>query len=116
MLPTAVLILSVLLANAAPAWAETYGLPFRFELNQGQANPGVKYIAHAAGFTANLDETTVTLNLRCPVQMRFVGGNENVKIAAEDKMPLQSHYYRGESSAWRTGLTNYERLVYQDVY
>ena len=56
MVPAAVLLLFVLLTNVTPAWAETYGLPFRFELNRGQADSSVKYIVHAAGFTAGLNE------------------------------------------------------------
>src|SRR5215472_14359258 len=116
MVPAAVLILFVLLANITPAWAETYGLPFRFELNQGQADSSVKYIAHAAGFTANLNEKSLTLNLRHPVRMRFAGANPDVKIAAQAEMALQSHYYRGERSTWHTDIRNYERLLYGNVY
>jgi len=116
MVPAAVLILLVLLTNVTPVWAETYGLPFRFELNQGQADSTVKYIAHAAGFTANLNEKTITLNLRHPVRMRFAGANPNVMITAQAEMPLQSHYYRGQSSNWQTDIKNYERLLYRNVY
>src|SRR5215468_8522603 len=96
MVPAAVLILFALLTNVTPAWAETYGLPFRFELNEGQADSSVKYIAHAAGLTAGLSEKTVTLNLRHPVSIRFAGANPNVKITAQEEMALLSHYYRGE--------------------
>jgi hypothetical protein len=116
MVPAAVLILLALLTNVTPVWAETYGLPFRFELNQGQADSTVKYIAHTAGFTANLNEKAITLNLRHPVRMRFAGANPNVRITAQAEMPLQSHYYRGQSSNWQTDIRNYERLLYSNVY
>src|SRR5262245_4982340 len=116
MVPAAVLVLLVLLTNVTPACAETYGLPFRFELNQGQADSSVKYIAHPAGFTASLNEKTVTLNLRQPVRMQFAGANPNVKITAQDEMPLLSHYYRGDSGNSHTDIRNYERLLYSNVY
>src|SRR5262245_58662429 len=116
MVPAAVLFLFMLLTNVTPAWAETYGLPFRFELNRGQADSSVKYIAHAAGFTAGLNEKAVTLNLPHPVRMKFVGANPRVDITPQAEMALVSHYYRGESSSWRTDIKNYERLLYTDVY
>jgi Beta-propeller repeat len=116
MVPAAVLFLLMLLANVTPAWAETYGLPFRFELNRGQADSSVKYVAHAAGFTAGLNEKTVTLNLPHPVRMKFVGANPHVNITPQAEMALRSHYYRGESSNWHTDIKNYERLLYRDVY
>jgi hypothetical protein len=116
MVPAAVLFLLMLLANVTPAWAETYGLPFRFELNRGQADSSVEYVAHAAGFTAGLNEKTVTLNLPHPVRMKFVGANPHVNITPQAEMALRSHYYRGESSNWHTDIKNYERLLYRDVY
>jgi len=116
MVPAAVLFLFMLLTNVTPAWAETYGLPFRFELNRGQADSSVKYIAHAAGFTAGLNEKALTLNLPHPVRMKFVGANPRVDITPQAEMALVSHYYRGESSSWRTDIKNYERLLYRDVY
>ena len=116
MVPAAVLFLLMLLTNVTPGWAETDGLPFRFELNRGQADSSVKYIAHAAGFTAGLNEKAVTLNLRHPVHMRFIGANPDVIITPQAEMALVSHYYRGESSSWHTDIKNYERLLYRDVY
>src|SRR5262245_21898307 len=111
-----VLVLLMLLTNRTSAWAETYGLPFRFELNQGQADPSVKYVAHAAGFTAHLNESTVTLKLRHAISMRFAGAGPNIRITPEDEMALRTHYYRGERSQWHTDIKNYQRLVYRDVY
>src|SRR5262249_55506174 len=116
MVPAAVLFLFMLLTNVTPAWAETYGLPFRFESNRGQADSSVKYIAHAAGLTAGLNEKAVTLNLPHPVRMKFMGANPDVIITPQVEMALVSHYYRGESSSWRTDIKNYERLLYRDVY
>src|SRR5262245_28589148 len=112
----AVLALLMLLANRTPAGAETHRLPFRFEVNEGQADPHVKYIAHAAGFTAHLSQNTVTLNLRHPVHMRFAGANPDARITPQDEMALQSNYFRGEPSNWHTDIKNYERLLYRDVY
>src|SRR5262245_13354779 len=112
----AALVLLALLANTLPVRAETYGLPFRFEVNQGQADPSIKYVAHAAGFTADLNEEVVTLNLRHAIRMRFAGAKADVTINPQDEMALQSHYYRGDSSNWRTDIKNYQRLVYRNVY
>src|SRR5262245_24968151 len=110
-----VLVLLALLTSAAPVRAEAYGMPFRFELNQGQADSSIKYIAHAAGFTASFSEDAVTLNLRHPVQMRFAGARPALKITAQSELALRSYYYQGQSD-WRTDVPNYERLFYSNVY
>jgi hypothetical protein len=54
-------------APAPPLRAPGYGsLPLSFEPNRGQASPGIRYLAHAAGYTLLLSDTGFTLSLAPP--------------------------------------------------
>src|ERR1044071_9017741 len=93
MVPKILLLALVLLANILPVYGESYSLPFRFEVNQGQAPADVKFVAHTAGFTADLNEQRETLNLPQPVMLTFAGAGKRVRIEAENEMPIVSNVY-----------------------
>jgi len=111
----ALLLVVLAAAGTAPLAAETYGLPFRFEANQGQADSDAKYIAYAARYEAYLGDTGVLLNTPTPVRMRFAGGRP-ARIDALEELEFRSNSYRGPEHRWRTSLPNYGRLIYRSVY
>ena len=51
------------------------------------------------------------------LDMQLVGGNPQAAVAGEDLLPGTSSYFIGnDPSQWRTGVANYGRVAYQNVY
>jgi hypothetical protein len=51
------------------------------------------------------------------VRMRLLGGNSQAKISASDKVPGKINYYIGnDPKKWQTGVEQYARVSYHDVY
>jgi autotransporter-associated beta strand protein len=125
-----------LTGSAAPAGVlQTYGqLPLRFEVNQGQTDPQVNYLAHGSGYTLFLTPAGAVLRLLQPappdaaapdgsqvragdvLDMALVGSNP-AAAAGLDQLPGTSNYLIGnDPRRWQTGVANYGRVEYQDVY
>jgi Beta-propeller repeat len=99
-----------------PIWAQPLSVPLRFEPNIGQASADVKYITRGSAYTALLDETGLTIGASThPIRMRFAGASKPV-IQPAGEMNAQSNYYIGEPNQWRTGIRNFQRLKYKNVY
>jgi len=99
-----------------PVWAQQLAVPLRFEPNTGQAADDIKYIARGSAYTALLDETGVTIGSSThPIRLRF-GGASKPLIEPVEEMKVQSNYYVGEPKQWRTGIRNFQRLKYKNVY
>src|SRR5262249_16834799 len=92
-------------ANLKPADAptqakvnEAYGkLPLSFEINQGQADPSIKFISRGANYTFSLAPAGATLQLRSDsanqpanVRMKLVNANPAPKIEGLDLLPGKS--------------------------
>jgi uncharacterized repeat protein (TIGR01451 family) len=131
---------------STPASAETQaratslfnGLPLIFEPNQGQANldsadPRAKFVARGSGYSLFLGSEGAILSLASraahsakassaavrvdSVQMKFVGANPNVSLAAADPLPGKSNYILGNDPAkWRNGVPQFGRVRYESVY
>ena len=119
-------------------------LPLAFEANQGQTDPQVKYIARGSGYTVFLtpDQTVFALRSSSPtssapasspadrflqhhaqkqlnasIAMKLAGANSQPTIAAQNELPGCSNYFIGsDPSQWRTGVKQYSRVAYRDVY
>lgn len=106
----------VSLAATAPA------LPLRFEANQGQAPPGVKYLARGAGYLFSFDSAGATMALKGPaglarIRYRFLHAAADARIEAAEPQSGASNYFIGRDSRnWRTGVPAYSRLVYRGLY
>ncbi len=125
--------------TAAHAVANFGKLPLMFERNQGQTDPGVKFLSRDKGYTlwltaeeavmafaqngsskrAKLSENSFP-NQRAqdPVlRMRLQGANHNPEIRGLDEMPGRSHYFVGNDPAkWHRNVPNYTRVRYSNVY
>jgi hypothetical protein len=104
-------------ASRAPA------RPLMFEPNQGQAAPGVRFVARAARYVALLDEDGgVSYDLpagaaRGRVRLELAGANLRPAAAGLERLPSQTHYYAGSNpAAWRTNIPNYAGARYSGVY
>ena len=117
------------------------GLPLIFEpnLGQGNLNPSderAKFVARGSGYSLFFGSEGAILSLASrdlsrasksaahhPVvridslQMKLVGANRNLVLTSADRLPGQSNYIIGnDPSRWRTGVPQFARVRYQNVY
>jgi hypothetical protein len=111
---------------------QAYGqLPINFELNAGQTDGQVRYLARGNGYALFLTSTGAVLNLQSAsgvsadstsvtgvaLAMNLVGGNPNASVTGLDQLPGTSNYLIGnDPSQWRTNIANYGQVAYEDVY
>ena len=121
-------------------------LPLAFEQNQGQTDAQVKYLARGSGYTLFLTANDAVFSLHsrhaatestaheiqshgknrqvaavndstAVVRMHLTGGNSLAKVEGSDALPGTSNYFLGnDRSKWRTGVPQYARVAYRDVY
>lgn len=100
-------------------------LPARFEANQGQADPDVRFVARGAGYALLLSPSGITLALDGSrtnradelVQLRPVGANPNPELVATDRLPGASNYMLGDDpNRWQTGVPGYASVRYRHLY
>jgi uncharacterized repeat protein (TIGR01451 family) len=116
--------------------------PIAFEINEGQTDPRVRFLARANGFALFLTSNAASLRLRAPsagsfatgdasrpssrasvprsdhvLSWRLAGANPSPKVDGLDLLPGKSHYFLGRDPAkWRTNVSRYARVKYRDVY
>ena len=121
-------------------------LPLAFEANQGQTDPQVKYMARGSGYTVFLTPNDAVFALHssnpasrsaaptasvadrlhaqatqkqitASISMKLAGANPQPQIAAQNELPGHSNYFIGrDPSQWQTGVKQYSRVAYRDVY
>jgi len=96
-------------------------LPLYFIANRGQMDERVAFYVRgkdkAVYFTP--EGLTIVLNGRSErwvLKLDFVGANQDVKPAGEEKMEGMVSYFTGRPQDWVTGLTTYSRVVYPDLW
>ena len=101
---------------------EEFGrLPLRFEVNQGQADPRVRFLSRGRGLRLFLagDETVLAPDGRpdAAFRLRLAGASAAPEISGLDRLPGESHYLIGnDTRAWRTHVPAYARVRYREVY
>jgi hypothetical protein len=95
-------------------------LPSAFEYNAGQTGPDVTFISRspAGGTAISLTRAGIRLGTpQGPVSLKFIGANPDTEIAGLDIQQARSNYFRGnDPSRWRTGVPNYARVQYREIY
>jgi Beta-propeller repeat/HYDIN/CFA65/VesB-like, Ig-like domain len=104
-------------------------LPLSFELNQGQTDPQVKFLARGAGYTLFLasDEAVLTLQPSpasagkeekpAVVRLRLVGAERNAPVVGEQELAGRSNYFVGnDPRRWRTQIPTYAQVRYRNLY
>lgn len=98
-------------------------LPFIFEENQGQAEKTVKFLGRGPGYTLLLTDQGATFKLRqsnkraAILKMELGGANAGVDITGLDQLAAKTNYYTGSDPRdWHTGVANYARVKYHNVY
>ncbi|MDE2149501.1 MAG: SBBP repeat-containing protein [Gammaproteobacteria bacterium] len=124
--------------------AARYGrLPLRFEVNHGQADARVKYLARGLGYGLYLTGDEAVLHLRqsspggqenrsplspgevttttgdkdAVLRACLVGANHAPEVQGEDLLPGRSNYFIGnDKSKWHTDIAQYAKVRYRDIY
>lgn len=118
-------------------------LPLRFELNVGQTDAAVRFIARnrdgiaflasgetvlrVAGQTSASEQALRarssrarlhTTNIESAVlRIHMIGSNEKARITGIDELPGTTNYFIGDDPMkWRTNVPSYARVKYEDIY
>jgi len=113
-------------ANLERSAALAYQLPLTFEVNEGQADDRVRFLARGPGYNIFLSSTEAVLSLprvtatrakQSVIRMRLVGAEANPKMQGLDSLPGKVNYFRGRDVAnWRPNVQTYRRVQYSGVY
>ena len=111
------------LLSGTPAGATGYGdLPLAFEVNQGQVASQVDFLARGNGYLLSLAPSGAVLNLRNDaggdvLNLQFVGSNPLAQVVGRNELITKTNYLIGsDPSQWRTEISNYGKIEYQDIY
>ncbi len=97
-------------------------LPLRFEPNQGQTDPHVKFLARGAGYGVFLtsDQAVLTLGAQAKsavVRIQLAGANPIAAVTGNAPLPGKSNYFIGNNPAnWHRDVPQFARVRYQGVY
>ncbi len=92
-------------------------LPLRFEANQGQWNPDVRYLARSGGVKVALTDRGPSLRLPGAARLDLVlEGAAAPSIQPLDPLPVRTDYFIGPRSNWHTNVISYARVRYAQVY
>jgi hypothetical protein len=93
-------------------------LPMRFEANQGQWDPSVRYRARRGAFDLSLTGSGPVVNFanQPRLEMALGGSNPAPVIEGLDPFAARTDYFIGPRANWHTGIANYARVRYRSVY
>jgi len=101
----------------AAARAALAGLPLRFEANQGQWSPDVRYLARSGGVKVALTDRGPSVGLPGAGRVDLVlEGAASPHIQPLEPLAARTDYFLGDRSNWHTGVTSYSRVRYAEVY
>jgi hypothetical protein len=114
--------------SASQPLPKSFSLPMFFEPNQGQTDPQVKFLARGSGYGLFLtaDEAVLKLHRSASssqsqsnsvIRMRLDGANSSARVSGASPLPGKSSYYIGnDPSKWRSGIPQFARVEYKNVY
>jgi hypothetical protein len=114
---------------------KSYGaLPMSFEVNQGQADHSVRFLARGQGYTILLKPSEAALALESPGQgarlsekaqptpstrvlrMRIEGANLSAPATGLHRLPGVSNYFIGNDPRhWRTNVPTYKEVQFEHI-
>lgn len=116
--------LLVVCAPARAAEPRRVAGPLAFEVNRGQTDARVRYLARGEGYTVFLTEAEAVVVLAprtddadgAIVKMRPVGGAPD-GLSAEDRLPGRVNYRVGnDPSRWQSAIETFRRVRWRDVW
>jgi len=106
--------------------AHGYQLPLTFEVNQGQTDDRVDFLARGPNYNIFLTATEAVFALpkasaksgqRPVMRMQIIGSAADPAVQGVDALPGKINYFHGKDSAsWRTKVPTYQRVKYSAVY
>jgi uncharacterized protein (TIGR03437 family) len=93
-----------------------------FELNQGQVDPSVKFVARTRDYRLFLTGNAAVLaalngQSADTLTMRLIQANQTPQVSGFDQQPGVSNYLTGsDPSGWVTGIKSYAKIFYRQVY
>jgi hypothetical protein len=106
--------------------AHLFQLPLTFELNQGQTDDRVDFLARGPGYNIFLTATEAVFALpkasaksgqRPVMRMQLIGSVADPAVQGVDALPGKINYFRGQDAAsWQTKVPTYRRVKYSAVY
>jgi len=117
--------------------------PLRFEINEGQTDPQVRFMARDRDGVAYLTSDGAVFQISRPVgtpeikprfkkasytsetrgfessfvRMKTVGANPNPRVVGLDRLPGVTNYFIGnDPTKWRTNVAGYSKVKYEGVY
>jgi uncharacterized protein (TIGR03437 family) len=97
-----------------------------FEVNRGQTDPRVRFLARTGHFNFFLTDTEAVMAWRdkkprdanaAALRLRWLGANPAARVEGLDELPEKGNYLTGNDPAqWRTGIPHYARVRYCDLY
>jgi len=117
-------------APSAHQLAQYAQLPMSFELNQGQTDSRVKFLARGLGYTLFLASDEAVLALRANaassagkeekqavLRLKLVGAERETGVLGEEPLPGQSNYFVGnDPRLWRSHIPTYAKVRYHNVF
>lgn len=110
--------------TASPAGSMLAPLPLQFELNLGQTEDSVRFLAHGPGYNLLLMPGKAVIALLpagdsapAVVRLAFAGSEEAPEMEGVEQLPGVANYYLGDDQAqWQTGIPTYKGVRYADLY
>ncbi|WP_378953204.1 SBBP repeat-containing protein [Pelosinus sp. sgz500959] len=101
-------------------------LPIYFQLNRGQNNPEVKFLAQASGYNLLLTPSATVIILKpsadtqastAVLQLEMSGANEHPQLFGVEELPSKVNYFVGDTpDKWLTNIPTYAKVKYQNIY
>lgn len=120
--------------GAVPVIADKYGdMPLVFEVNQGQLDEEIKFMARGSGYNLYLTPAKIMMALYRPLisskensiqhplvqrlDMDLPGASSDVQIIGTETLPGKSNYFTGnDPNDWHSGIKQYKNAKYLDIY
>lgn len=102
-------------------------LPLRFQANEGQTDPAVRFLAQQPGYSLFLTPGEAVLSLARPagkgdrrrtvVRMRLRNGESQPVVTGSEPVAGRTSHFRGDDPRrWSRGVTSYAKVRYEGVY
>src|SRR5438094_4041559 len=100
-----------------PALKSMANFPLAFEVNAGQAEPSVKFLARVGKSELLLTSHSVVVQSRKSFGVKFAGSNAANEPQGIDALPGQRNYIIGNDPArWHTQVPTFRKVIYEDIY
>jgi hypothetical protein len=104
-------------ADLARAHTAIEAVPLRFEANQGQWRPEVRFAARSGAGTLFFTAHGPALSAGGRrVDITLERGNSTPVLDALDPLPGTTDYFLGNASKWHSHVAQYARVAYRSVY